>query len=104
MEEKKNASMGPQLKDTHEKMSYEDLNNACMNLSQQNQQMQGYIQKMHTQMQQMEAALETRRMDYLFKVVEFSSIIKDAEFLNNCIAEIKEALTIPENTEESKKN
>lgn len=43
------------------------------------------------------------RIDYLFKVLQYEHVIKDPEFINNCVAEIKELLTLPtegENTEQ----
>ena len=36
-----------------------------------------------------------KRLDYLFKVVENANTFKDGDFLNSCMDEIKEALTIP---------
>lgn len=87
-----------------QKLSYEELNQACAELSQQAQQMRTYIQKLHKQLQSMEIALQTRRLDYLFKVVELS--VNDralyqfhSDFVAACIAEIEESLTIPEGEE-----
>ena len=90
-----------------EKLSYEELNQACMGLSQQNQQMQKYIQQLHGQMQQMNSALQTKRLDYLFKVVEIDTNASgtfDKRFVQKCTAEIQASLTIPEEKEESKKD
>ena len=79
-----------------QKLSYEELNQACMELSQQNQKMQQYIQNIHRQLKEMNDALQIKRMDYLFKVLELEAVIKDSDFVGRCVDEIKEALTIPE--------
>ena len=87
----------------NQKLTYEQLNQACMELSQQNQQMQPYIKKLHQQMGQMNALLETRRMDYLFKVIELHTKYEkwfDSDFVLKCAEEVQESLTIPEETEQ----
>lgn len=94
-------------KEQPQKLTYEQLNQACAELSQQNQNMQRYIQQLQKQMQQMDFTLQTKRMDYLFKVVELASDDKALyrfrkEFVLNCITEIEESLTIPQ--EETKDN
>lgn len=57
--------------------------------------------------QQLYQASETIRMfnrlDYLFKVVENASVFNDMMFVNNCLEEIKDAMTITENKEEEEK-
>lgn len=96
-----------------QKLSYEELNQACAEMSQQLQNQNKYIQQMHKQMQEMQFALQTRRMDYLFKVVEIANNYKSSDypcfakdFVEECIAEIQESMTIPqeENKEEPKEN
>ena len=69
------------------KLSYEELNDACAQLSQQNQ----YLVR---QMRQMDMTNMFRRLDYLFKVLENAHVIKDTDFINSCVSEIKEAMTI----------
>ena len=118
MEEQKNSKevkMGVvkngENKEQSQKLSYEQLNQACMELSQQNQQMNQYIQKLHQQVREMQSFIQTKRMDYLFEVVRISSQErKDSEypcfakdFVEDCINEIQESLTIPKQTEEPKK-
>ena len=44
-----------------------------------------------------------RRLDYLFLVLKYSTVIKDADFINDCIDEIKEAMTIEKKPEEGAK-
>lgn len=84
-------------KEEAQKLTYEQLNEACNQLFQQNQQLRKQVNELNTYN-------AFRRLDYLFKVVELASTIKDAEFINECIAEIKEAMTIKEEaaTEENK--
>lgn len=106
----KTESKEVKMKVEHEqsqKLSYEELNQACAELSQQVQQQNKYIQQMHKQMQEMSFMLQNKRMDYLFKVVEIANRSNISEyacfakdFVENCIAEIQESLTIPQQEEE----
>lgn len=78
-----------------QKLSYEKLNQVCAELSEQNGQMQKYIQSLHGQLHDLEEAYMMKRLDYLFKVLQYASMF-DADFVGSCAEEIKEALTIPE--------
>ena len=105
MEEKKIINMNSAAtvsKEQEKKLSYEKLNELYMNASQENQQMRKYIQGLHKQMEQMEIALQSRRIDYLLKIIELKDSFADEKFTSKCIEEIKESLTIPE--EETSKN
>lgn len=86
-----------------QKLSYEELNQACAEMSQQIQQQNKYIQQLHKQMQEMSFMLQNKRMEYLFKVVELSRTDGyykfDSDFVTICIKEIQESLTIPEQEE-----
>lgn len=89
------------------KLTYEQLNKVCGELSQQVQQQSNYIQQLHKKMQEMSFLLQNRRMDYLFRVVETSNSYKssdypcfDRQFVEECLAEIQQLLTIPQKTEE----
>lgn len=93
MEEQKAKTVEVNASQENKKLSYEELNEVCMRLEQQNQYLVRELQKANlTNM--------FKRLDYLFKVVEYSHSFGDAEFVGNCIEEIKEAMTI--NTEEGK--
>lgn len=98
MEEKrKNPTMKVVDKEEKEqKLTYEQLNNICSELYQQNQVLRKQLQ---------EANLNNmfKRLDYLFKVVEYSNAFGDPEFIGNCIEEIKDAIVIkePEKEEEN---
>lgn len=105
MEEKKEGKeikISPNVK----KYSYEDLEGICAELSQENQQMKNYIQNLHKQIAALDATVQYRRLDYLFKIVETANAQStwnfSAEFVGECIAEIEEALTIPEEKPQSK--
>ena len=96
MEEKKSKVVNMKGENTEpKKLTYEQLNNACNQLFQQNQQLLHKIQEIN-------AVNMFKRLDYLFKVVELAATFKDADFVNSCIDEIKEAMT-PAPEEENKK-
>lgn len=94
-----------------QKLSYEELNQACAEMSQQIQQQNKYIQQLHKQMQEMNFMLQNKRMEYLFRVVELHNNDRvnicnfETEFVQNCVAEIQDSLTIPqeEDKEETSK-
>ena len=78
-----------------EKMSYEQLENVAHQLSEQAKQL--YMKLQASNMNNM-----FKRLDYLFKVVENGHIFKQ-DFLEKCIAEIEELMTVPEEAEEDNK-
>ena len=86
MEEKK-------IEKKEEKMSYEQLQNVAHQLSEQ-------VRQLYAKLQEANMINIFKRLDYLFKVVKHSSKF-DIEFLEKCISEIQEILTIPENKEET---
>ena len=88
MEEKKLKAVKGGKEEKEQKLSYEQLNEVCSQLYQQNQ-------NLIKQLQQANATNMFRRLDYLFKVLEFESVIKDSDFINSCVEEIKEAMIIP---------
>lgn len=77
-----------------QKLTYEQLNNVCNQLFQQNQQLRKKLEETGS-------ALSLKRLDYLFKVIENVSVFGDGDFINSCVDEIKEALT-PQVTAEDK--
>lgn len=87
MEEKKAKKVKLGNKEGN-KLTYEQLNDTCNQLLQQNQQL-------YRQLKEVDMANMFKRLDYLFKVVENANTFKDGDFLNSCMDEIKEALTIP---------
>ena len=102
MEEQKGRviNMQPMAKETErpEKMSYEQLENVAHQLSEQAKQL--YMKLQDANMNNI-----FKRLDYLFKVVENGHMFKQ-DFLDKCMVEIEELMTVPEeesldiNTEE----
>lgn len=75
-------------------LTYEQLNNVCQQLFQQNQQLREKVAELGNMAM-------FKRLDYLFKVVELSSTFKDSDFINSCMDEIKDALTVKEEAEDT---
>lgn len=95
MEEQKKAktiSINGNSKETKQKLTYEQLNEACNQLFQQNKQLT-------MRLREVEQFLGNRRMDYLFKVIEFSTLFH-SDFVVNCVDEIEEAMKMPQSEEE----
>ena len=91
-QKKKVVKMQPATKDERpEKLSYEQLENVAHQLSEQAKQL--YMKLQATNMSNM-----FKRLDYLFKVVENGHMFKQ-DFLEKCIAEIEEIMTVPEVTD-----
>ena len=84
MEEKKRKNDPEKQEEKVQKLSYEKLNEACSQLYQQNQ-------NLVRQLQQAEGMLMTKRLDYLFKIVEYSGAF-DADFVQECVKEIEDIL------------
>ena len=59
-------------------------------------------QKLKADVNELSNVAMFKRLDYLFKVVEFSSTFKDSDFVNSCMDEIKEALTVREEDNDNK--
>lgn len=99
MEEQKGKVVEMQQKQKEtgrpEKMSYEQLENVAHQLSEQAKQL--YMKLQAANMSNM-----FKRLDYLFKVVENGHMFKQ-DFLEKCITEIEEIMTVPEETEEDGK-
>ena len=91
-QKKKVVKMQPATKDERpEKLSYKQLENVAHQLSEQ--AMQLYMKLQAANMSNM-----FKRLDYLFKVVENGHMFKQ-DFLEKCIAEIEEIMTVPEETD-----
>lgn len=69
-----------------QKLTYEQLNDACNQLWQQNKQL---VMKNR----ELEQFALNKRMDYLFKVLEFSDKFH-SDFVVECVGEIESAMTI----------
>ena len=89
-----NASAGkPENK--QQKLTYEQLNDACNQLWQQNKQLVARNRELET-------FAMNKRLDYLFKILELSNQFS-SDFVVNCSSEIEQAMTIPQDIEEHKK-
>jgi hypothetical protein len=107
-EVKMNVVKPEETKEQPQKLTYEELNQACAEMSQQLQNQGKYIQQLRQQNQAMGYSLQYKRLDYLLKIIELSFGEKrggeydfDSEFILKCITEVQEAMTIPEKKEES---
>lgn len=83
------------------KLSYEELENVCHQLSAQAQQL-------NTQNQQLRAALNEanltnlyKRLDYLFEVINRDNVYLPISFKKKCANEIEELMATPEQTEDT---
>ena len=97
MEEQKDNKNG-------QKLTYEQLKEAADKLWNDNRYLRQELQKAT------EFINTINRLDYLFKVVEIShnnrnnSVSFADEFVERCIAEIQDGLTLPEQKEEKEDN
>lgn len=78
---------------TTKRLTYKELEDTCNRLVAQNRSLIDHIQSLN-------ASNMFKRLDYLFKVLEYSQVIGDPEFVGNCVDEIKEAMTIPAREEQ----
>lgn len=89
-QKKKVVEMKPQVQRS-EKMSYEQLENVAHQLSEQNRQL-------FAKLQELNMASIFKRLDYLFKVIANGHMFKQ-DFLEKCIAEVENLMTVPEQEE-----
>ncbi len=97
MEEQKGkvVEMQPTTKETErpEKMSYEQLENVAHQLSEQANQL-------YMKLQAANMSNIFKRLDYLFKVLENGHMFRQ-DFVDKCVSEIEELMSVPEETEEA---
>lgn len=89
--EKKEVKMEVEKTPKNEKLSYEQLENVCHQLSEQSR-------NLYQKLQESNMSNLFKRLDYLFAVVENSKEFP-SEFVENCVHEIMESMTLPEETE-----
>lgn len=82
-----------------QKLSYEELENVARQLSEQSK-------SLYAKLQEANMFNTFKRLDYLFKVVEFASSFNDADFIERCKKEIVDLMTVPEevSSEENKED
>lgn len=76
------------------KLTYEELENVCHQLSEQSR-------RLYQRVQESDLTNMFKRLDYLFAVVENSKHFPD-EFTTKCVKEIMDTLTIEEPAEQPK--
>jgi hypothetical protein len=76
------------------KMSYEELTNVAHQLSEQNREL-------YQKIQQLNMITTFKRLDYLFKVIEFSKSF-EKDFVTTCITEIENIMTLDEEEDTNK--
>ena len=86
-------------KEETKKISYEDLQKAAGQLYQQNQQLIAKCKQYEEQMQRLNNV--EVRLHYLFEVLDKGSYFDD-DFIEVCVNEVKEIMTIKEEAEENK--
>lgn len=74
------------------KLSYDELENIAQQLSNQNREL-------YMKVQELNAENMFKRLDYLFKVVE-NEIAFPQAFINNCVEEIQDMITLPKEEKE----
>ncbi len=79
-------------KQPQEKLTYEQLENVANQLSEQSKQL-------YQKLQEANIFNTFKRLDYLFKVIEFKSTFNPA-FVATCLAEIEDIMTPEEDVEE----
>ena len=87
-------------KEENKKISYEDLQKAAGQLYQQNQQLIAKCKQYEERMQRFNN-IEVR-LHYLFEVLDKGSYF-DNDFIDACVNEVKEIMTIKEEPEEENK-
>ena len=101
MEENQNKTVnmtGKEVKkEETKKISYEDLQKAAGQLYQQNQQLIAKCKQYEEQMQRLNNV--EVRLHYLFEVLDKGSYF-DNDFIDICVNEVKEIMTIKEEPEE----
>ena len=76
------------------KLTYEQLNDACNQLYQQNRHLSA-------RNKELEQFIMAKRLDYLFKVLELSEKFPRG-FVQDCATEIEEGMRLPQSTDTEK--
>lgn len=90
----KTVTMGNGKPKEKKPLTYEQLNDACNQLWQQNKQLVA-------RNRELEQFAINKRLEFLFKVLEYNNNFS-SDFVVSCASEIEEALTIPQSQEEEK--
>ena len=85
----------PKVKETPRKLSYEDMENLCHQLSAQAQQLSTQNQQLRVALGEANLTNLYKRLDYLFDIIYKDSDHLTREFKQKC-AEIERIMTAPE--------
>jgi nitrate/nitrite-specific signal transduction histidine kinase len=89
-----------------QKLSYEELNQACAEMSQQLQQQNKYIQQLYSQVKELNFLVQNKRMDYMLKIIELQNkqetTIFTEDFYKTCVKEVENALSETKEPENKK--
>lgn len=95
----------PKVKDeSPRKLSYEDMENLCHQLSAQAQQLSAQNQQLRTALGEANLTNLYKRLDYLFDIIYKDSDYLSYEFKKKCAEEIERIMTAPEESEETEDN
>ena len=83
------------------KLSYEELENACHQLSVQAQQLNTQNQQLRMALNEANLANLYKRLDYLFAVIDKDNAYLSHNFKVQCAVEIENLMATPEQTEEN---
>lgn len=81
-------------KEQKKKLSYEELENVCHQLSEQSR-------TLYQKLQEANLTNMFKRLDYLFAIIENKAAFPE-DFVKKCIDEVVTSMTLPEEKEEDK--
>lgn len=89
-------------KNETKKLSYEDLENVCHQLSTQSQQLNAQNQQLKAMVNEANLTNLYKRLDYLFEVINRDNKYLSDTFKNKCAEEIEMLMATPEDSESQK--
>lgn len=96
--------MGKEVREMGEaknKLSYEELENVCHQLSAQAQQLNVQNQQLRKMIEEANLTNLYKRLDYLFAVIDKDNAYLSHNFKVQCAVEIENLMATPEQTEEN---
>ena len=107
----KEISKGDSLIEELQKWDKDKLIQQVVQMNQQLYNQDNYLKGLRNQIAEMNQFISNKRMEYLFKVVEISNNYKSSDypcfdrgFVEECLTEIQEALTIPKEEKDNEVN
>lgn len=86
---------------TPKKLSYEELENVCHQLSAQAQQLNAQNQRLRAMVNEANLTNLYKRLDYLFEVINKDNPYLSADFKMKCATEIETLMATPEAPEDT---